>query len=292
MVHEFKRTSFIHEIASRPLFKVVVGMLAVLGTASTVRELFLPEQLQGKLNFYRLWSLSWPWYVWVIVVLAAVLVVVFEGAVAAVARRETLIRDSATARRPVIQTAQEAYYQMKIQAEAPEFAHKIVTGYAGPSVKSDTKPYLAIAYVAESYNYVSASDPDEREYTGLHEYFEFTNANSGEVIRKVQVAPFTIWGRKVSVEPVSTLIFGTPEKKLVRGVDDQFAKAVRALHKTPVGVKLTVTYYGQHDEPLPYTAQHVLVCGKDGIRVDPVIEGAPVDWLDASEVVAVKDDEE
>jgi hypothetical protein len=97
---------------------------------------------------------------------------------------------------------------------------------------------------------------------------------------------------KVSVEPVSTLIFGTPEKKLVRGVDDQFAKAVWALHKTPAGVKLTVTYYGQHDEPLPYTAHHVLVCGKDRIRVDPVIEGAPVDWLDASEVVAVKDDEE
>lgn len=93
MADRFRRVRFVHEIASRPLFKAVVIVLAVLGTASTVRELLFQEQLQAKLNFYKLWSLSWPWYVWVIVVLTAVLIVVFQGAFAAVVKRQKMLED-------------------------------------------------------------------------------------------------------------------------------------------------------------------------------------------------------
>ncbi|MGZ5442063.1 MAG: hypothetical protein ACXW5U_11525 [Thermoanaerobaculia bacterium] len=63
-------------------------MLTLLGTAATLRECALPEATQAKLNFYRLWSLDWPWWLWIIVVLAAALIVLFEGAYRIVRTRD------------------------------------------------------------------------------------------------------------------------------------------------------------------------------------------------------------
>jgi hypothetical protein len=52
------RLVLLREIVGRPLSKSLVALLAVLGTAATFRELALPESVQAKLNFYRIWTLS------------------------------------------------------------------------------------------------------------------------------------------------------------------------------------------------------------------------------------------
>ena len=71
--------------------------MGFLGLLSTVRELMLPEATQQKLNLHNLLTLSWPWYVWVLAILAVLLFVVFEGAYAAVSRREQALADGLAA---------------------------------------------------------------------------------------------------------------------------------------------------------------------------------------------------
>jgi hypothetical protein len=112
------------------------------------------------------------------------------------------------------------------------------------------------------------------------------------VIRKIQVEPFRIWSESISVESVPTLIRGDSIQKRVRRVEDQFKKAnlgLRAFHKKPLGVRLTVKYYGQRDNALPYSVEHELVYNKGDISVVPRVGVA--DWLDASEAVEAADDE-
>src|SRR5437016_14246555 len=87
------RWVLLREIVGRSLSKSLVALLAFLGTAATFRELALPESVQAKLNFYRVWTLSWPWWLWAIVVLGAGVVVLFEGAVAAVRARQSRLED-------------------------------------------------------------------------------------------------------------------------------------------------------------------------------------------------------
>jgi hypothetical protein len=72
-----------------------------------------------------------------------------------------------------VETAEERYWNTRLQAEAPELAHKIITGYTAPAVK-ETEPYLAIAYVGEWHEYIEASDPDEEPYNVFEEFFKFT----------------------------------------------------------------------------------------------------------------------
>lgn len=186
------------------------------------------------------------------------------------------------------ETAEDRYWNAKYQAEVPELARKMLTGYAG-SDDSEPKPYLVVDYVGEWNNYINSSD--EEEYTVLDEFLKFTNPTaSGEIIRKIQVAPFTIWGVEVRVETVPTLIHGEPQQKKVREVAELLRKAhtgLRAFHK-PVGVQLMVTYYGQSDQQ--HLGRHALVYEKGNIRVEPLIDGAEVDWLDATEIVLPQDE--
>src|SRR5437588_350538 len=81
------RLTLLHEIAAKPFARAMVALLALLGTVATVRELALPEPAQAKLNFYRLWTLSWPWWLWVLVLLVTAVFVLFEGALAAATPR-------------------------------------------------------------------------------------------------------------------------------------------------------------------------------------------------------------
>ena len=83
-----RRRDFIREIIARPFFRVTVALLALLGTASTIREIALPEYAQQKLNLYRVWSLDWPWWLWLLVVLSAGIAVLFEAAFAGILKRE------------------------------------------------------------------------------------------------------------------------------------------------------------------------------------------------------------
>jgi hypothetical protein len=48
----------------------------------------LPEYAQQKLNFYRIWSLDWPWWLWLIVVLLAAVCVIFEASYSAILKRQ------------------------------------------------------------------------------------------------------------------------------------------------------------------------------------------------------------
>jgi hypothetical protein len=164
-------------------------------------------------------------------------------------------------------------------------------GQATETTEGRLSPYLAIEYVTATHTYVSESDPDHEEYEQLQEFLKFTNV-SNEVIRKVKLAPFTVWGKEISAESVPTLIHGgEPAQKRVRGVEDQLKKAnigLRAFHKEPVGVPLTVTYYGQGDRQC--VGRHALVYDEGNIWVEPLIDGAEVDWLDATEIVVTQDE--
>src|ERR1043165_10175374 len=64
-----RRHLLFREIVARPFAKAVAALLALIGAAATLRELLLPEPAQVKLNFHRLWSLAWPWWLWLVVVL-------------------------------------------------------------------------------------------------------------------------------------------------------------------------------------------------------------------------------
>jgi hypothetical protein len=85
MLEKRTRGRFLREIVARPFAKAVASVMALLGAIATIREIVLPEAAQAKLNFYRLWSLDWPWWLWVILVLFALLVIVFESAYRAIA---------------------------------------------------------------------------------------------------------------------------------------------------------------------------------------------------------------
>lgn len=75
-----RRMDLLGAIVTGPVSRVGGAVLSILGVIATVREIALPEATQAKLNFYRIWSLDWPWWLWVIVVLSVALVILFEGA--------------------------------------------------------------------------------------------------------------------------------------------------------------------------------------------------------------------
>ena len=83
-----RRWDLVHEVGSRPIFRWVFGLMASLSFLSTLRELALPAATQQKLNLHNLLTLSWPWYIWAIVASLLLLIVVFDGAFAAVQRRD------------------------------------------------------------------------------------------------------------------------------------------------------------------------------------------------------------
>lgn len=82
------RRNLFREILHGTIAKVIAAVLAILGTAATIRELVLPESTQAKLNFFRIWSLDWPWWLWMLVLLTAALTVLFEGAYRAIRKLE------------------------------------------------------------------------------------------------------------------------------------------------------------------------------------------------------------
>jgi hypothetical protein len=175
--------------------------------------------------------------------------------------------------------------------------HREAQGQIGNLIQKERKcdpvPYLAVDYVTEWQGFVDANT--EEEYSELVEFLKFTNA-SGEVIRRIRVEPFTIWGVELSAEPVSTLVpHSEPVKRQIRGIERQLQKAnlgLRAFHKAPVGVCFTVSYHGQRDDKLPYSTTQALIYEKGNIRVEPLIGDTGGDWLDASEVVEGQDETE
>src|SRR4051794_40226475 len=116
-----RRFSLVREIAAGPLVKAVAALIAVLGTVTTIRELAFSEKRQQQFNFYRLWA-SWPWYFWVIVVLLFVVAVVFEGAFAAVQKREKLL-ESAKRDHEALQLQIRELHDERIEQVGPIIAH-------------------------------------------------------------------------------------------------------------------------------------------------------------------------
>jgi hypothetical protein len=189
-----------------------------------------------------------------------------------------------------METPEERYYREKSDSEVYERIRKFTDSHVNTGDGNEAKPYLVIDYGSKWRGYVSDQDPDGEEYFELQEFLKFRNT-SDEVMRRIQVESFAIWGTEISTEIVPTLIHGEPAQKLVRGVEDQLKKAnigLRAFHKKPVGVPLIVTYYGQSDRQ--YLGRHALVYDKGNIRVEPLIDGAVVDWLDATKIVATQDE--
>jgi hypothetical protein len=85
---KMRRRDLLSEIIRGPASKAVGAVVTLLGLIATVREIALPEPAQAKLNFYRIWSLDWPWWLWTIVLLSAALMILFEGAYRAIRKRE------------------------------------------------------------------------------------------------------------------------------------------------------------------------------------------------------------
>jgi hypothetical protein len=72
----------------------VSGVFVLLGIAATVREFAFEPAEQGEWTFYRVWTLDWPWWLWAIALLAALLVILSGGAYSAVQRREKQLERS------------------------------------------------------------------------------------------------------------------------------------------------------------------------------------------------------
>jgi hypothetical protein len=277
-----------HDIKSRKSEFFVGLLLSILSSVATVWLQYRDGMLEQKHFWDGIVTSAIP-VLGIVVVFA--LVEVYRAAASLHREGQAKIKELETRAHGTklslpTETAEERLWNLRYQAEAPELAMKILTG---PKDSSEPKPYLAIEYVSDWRGYVMEYDPDEEEHFKLEEFFKLTNA-SNEVIREIQIEPFMIWGVKICTESVPTLIHREPVKQLVRKIAEQLKNAnigLRAFHKKPVGVPLTVTYYGQSDRQ--YLGRHALVYDKGNIRVEPLIDGAEVDWLDATEIVVTQD---
>jgi hypothetical protein len=152
-----------------------------------------------------------------------------------------------------------------------------------------TPPIVDVGCVSRLVTYVSASD--EEEYEEQEDYLTFRNVGS-ELVRRVTVDPFTILGDEHVIPIVPTLAVGDPavERRLrLRRLRDANIK-LRAFHKMPVGVAITVHFYGALDAPA-YSARHAIIYDRGTIRAEPFIGNVISEFIDASEPAPVRDDE-
>jgi hypothetical protein len=85
------RRAFISKLFSHPLTKLVSGIIAIIGLYDLVISQFVIREYQEEYSIVAdyLYRLGWPWYVWVILLLAVLLVVGFEGSYSLIKRYET-----------------------------------------------------------------------------------------------------------------------------------------------------------------------------------------------------------
>jgi hypothetical protein len=148
------------------------------------------------------------------------------------------------------------------------------------AVQTPHSPQIAIDHKSKVQTYVQFGT--EEEYEELEDYLIF-RSSGGDTIRRLTIDPFTILGDEHSVEPISALMPDRSEiERRVRLEALRKANiAYRAFHRTPIGVPIVVRYYGSADAP-QHLKKYAIVYEKGKIRVDPIIVGDRIDWIDVS----------
>ena len=85
------RRAYFSKLFSHPLAKWVSGILTIIGLYDLVISQFVIREYQDEYPIVAdyLYRLGWPWYVWAVLMLAVLLVVVFEGSYSLIKRYET-----------------------------------------------------------------------------------------------------------------------------------------------------------------------------------------------------------
>jgi hypothetical protein len=149
------------------------------------------------------------------------------------------------------------------------------------SPKERLPPFIEVAYVERFSTYVS--EYTEEEFFEREDFFTFRNVGN-EIVRKLTVEPFRILGRNHTIATIPSLVPGDPPAERRTKLDKlrDANVALRAFHKTPVGVRINIAYYGAGDSPHHF-AQYNLIYDQGAIRVEPAIGEDGPEYLEASD---------
>jgi hypothetical protein len=283
---------------------IVFAPAGILGAAYLfvlVRDEFMPSQYHEKwrlLNALRFVS----WYWWIIATLIILTLLTLEGAFRhhqrAIALRGTT--SPATSSRERLQQRKSTLEMEELSVRkqlAQEQLRQIQTAKSTLTLNTDAprqaqpnpSPFIAVDYQSEGTTFVGSN---EEEYEDWSEWITFRNT-SAEILRKIAIDRFTILGNEKRLGPIPTLIPGDPLVRLrisyIRRALETANIKLKAFNKMPVGVLLTVRYYGARDEP-QYVAQYALTWQRSEVSIVPVI-GDVAEWLDASNDVPKSDKE-
>jgi hypothetical protein len=155
----------------------------------------------------------------------------------------------------------------------------------------ESAPFIAVRCILEWCTYTDEFETEE--YYEPEEYLTFQNI-SDDVIRKLRFAPLTILGEEFRLDPISQLVaHDAPVRVRVPHLMRQLQEAnlaLKAFHKTPVGTRFVMRYWGPRDDP-EFEARYAIIYDRGNIRIDPVIEGCQQEWLDASDATSVVSDD-
>jgi hypothetical protein len=292
-----RRFSFWREVLLRPIIWLVFAPAGILGIAYLfvlVRDEFMPAKYHEAWRLLNLLRFI-AWYWWIIATLLILTVITMEGAFRHYLR--AIVDERA---KPSPENSQERFQQQRRSALemqelnarkqlAEEQLQQIRNAKSKitmstdppPAPSSDPPPFIAVEYHSEWKTFV---DSNEEEVEDWSEWITFRNTSS-EILRKITVDRFTILGNERRLGPISTLIPGDPPVSVsvsyVKRALELANVKLKAFNRLPVGVRMTVRYYGARDEP-QHVAQYALIGLRNEVSIVPII-GDAVEWLDASD---------